>query len=129
MSVQPGCIEGENGHAPILVFSDWKKEFHVKVDASCVALGAMLKQAGEGEMDHLIAFASRKLSKPEKNYLTTEGEGLIMVYMLKTFRHYLLGRHFKMYITHSALKYLINKLVLQGKYEDGYCCFKNMILR
>jgi len=23
---------------PILVFSDWKKEFHVHVDASCIAL-------------------------------------------------------------------------------------------
>lgn len=32
----------------ILVFSDWKKEFHVHVDASCIALGAVLTQAGEG---------------------------------------------------------------------------------
>jgi len=48
---------------PILVFSDWKKEFHVHVDASRIALGVVLTQAGEGEMDHPIAFASRKLSK------------------------------------------------------------------
>ena len=26
--------------APILVFPDWKKEFHVHVDVSCIALGA-----------------------------------------------------------------------------------------
>lgn len=26
----------------ILVFSDWKKEFHVHVDASCIALGAVM---------------------------------------------------------------------------------------
>jgi len=28
--------------APNLVFPDWKKEFHVHVDASCIELGAIL---------------------------------------------------------------------------------------
>ena len=28
--------------APILVFPDWKKEFHVHVDASCIAMGVVL---------------------------------------------------------------------------------------
>jgi hypothetical protein len=37
-----------------------------------------------------------------------------MVYVLQKFRHYLLGKHFRMLIDHSALKYLINKLVLGG---------------
>jgi hypothetical protein len=38
-----------------------------------------------------------------------------MVYALQNFRHYLLGGHFKMFIDHSALKYLVNKLVLGGR--------------
>jgi hypothetical protein len=37
-----------------------------------------------------------------------------MVYALQKFRHYLLGQHFKMFTNHSALKYLVNKLVLGG---------------
>lgn len=100
---------------PILVFLDWKKEFHVHIDASCIVLGAVLTQSSEGEMDHPIAFVSRKLSKAEKNYSTTEREGFAMVYTLQKFRHYLLGRHFKMYTDHFALKYLVNKHVLGGK--------------
>ena len=99
----------------ILVFPNWKKEFHVLVDASRIALGAVLTQADEGELDHPIAFASRKLSKAEKNYSTTKHEGLVMVYLLQKFRHYLLGVHFKMYTDHYALKYLVNKPLLGGK--------------
>ena len=38
-----------------------------------------------------------------------------MVYALQKLKHYLLGAHFKMFIDHSALKYLVNKLVLGGK--------------
>ena len=100
--------------APTLVFLDWKKEFHVHVDALFIMLGAVLTQASEGELDHPIAFTSRKLSKVEKNYSMTEREGLAMVYALQKFGHYLLGRHFKMYTDHSALKHLVNKLVLGG---------------
>lgn len=77
--------------SPILVFLDWKREFHVHGYASCIALGAILRQAGEGELDNPIAFASRKLSKDEKDYSTTEKKGFAMVYALQKFRHYLLG--------------------------------------
>jgi hypothetical protein len=48
--------------APILIFPDWTKEFHVHVDASSMALGEILSQLGEGDIDHPIVFASRKLS-------------------------------------------------------------------
>lgn len=102
--------------ASILVFLNWKNKFHVHVDVSCIALGFVLTQAGEGKLDHPIAFANRKLSKVEKKYSTTEHEGLAMVYELQKFRHYLLGGHFKVYTDHSALKYLVNKPVLGGKY-------------
>jgi hypothetical protein len=101
--------------APILVFPDWSKEFHVHVDASSIALGAVLAQPGAGDIDHPLAFASRKLSTAEINYTTTEREGLAMVYALQKFRHYLLGGHFKMFTDHSALKYLVNKPVLGGR--------------
>jgi len=99
----------------ILVFPDWKKIFHVHVDASSIALGVILAQPSEGGIDHPIAFVSRKLSSVERNYTTIEREGLAMVYALQKFKHYLLGSHFKMFTDHSALKYLVNKPVLGGK--------------
>jgi hypothetical protein len=101
--------------ASILVFLDWEKEFHVHVDASAIALGEVLTQPGEGDIDHPIAFASRKLSDSEQNYNTTEREGLAMVYALQKYIHYLLGKHFKMFTDHSSLRYLVNKPVLGGR--------------
>jgi hypothetical protein len=68
--------------APILIFPDWSKEFHVHVDASYIALGAVLSQPRAGDIDHPLSFASRKLSTAEMNYTSIEREGLAMVYTL-----------------------------------------------
>ncbi len=82
MLVNLGCVKRKYGHHPILVFPDWKEEFHVHVDASCNVVGVVLTQVDEGELDHPIVFASKNLSKAKKNYSTIEHEGLAMVYAL-----------------------------------------------
>jgi hypothetical protein len=88
--------------APILVFPDGEKKFYVHVDGSAISLGAILVQLGVVDLDHPIAFAIRKLSDSEKNYNMTKREGLAMVCALQNFRHYLLGKHFKMFTDHSV---------------------------
>jgi hypothetical protein len=100
---------------PILIFPNWENEFHVHVDASRISLGAILTQLVDGAMDDPIYFASRKLSQEELNCTTTEREGLAMIYALQKFRHYFLGSHFKFFTNHSALKYLVNKPMLEGR--------------
>ena len=62
----------------------------------------------------MLSFARRNLSTFEINYTATEREGLAMVYELQKFLQYLLGGHFKMFIDHFALKYLVKNLVLGG---------------
>jgi hypothetical protein len=44
-----------------------------------------------------------------------EREGLAMVHALPKFKHYLLGKDFKIFIDHSTLKYLVNKPELAGR--------------
>jgi hypothetical protein len=73
--------------APILFFLDWSKEFHVHFDVSSITLGVVLAQPRVGDIDHLLTFASKKLSIAEINYTTTEREGLAMVYALQKFHH------------------------------------------
>ena len=96
-------VKAKMPSAPILVFPDWNKEFHVHGDASSVVLGVVLTQPGEGDLDHPIAYASRKLLFAERNYTMIEREGLAMAYALQKFKHYLLGDRFKMFTDHSTL--------------------------
>jgi hypothetical protein len=56
----------------ILIFPDGDKDLCVHVDASSIVLGTVLSQPGEGDIDHPIVFASRKLSISKKNYTTTK---------------------------------------------------------
>ena len=49
------------------------------------------------------------MNDAEKNYTTTEREGLGMIYVLKKFRHYLLANKFVFFTNHQALLYLVNK--------------------
>jgi hypothetical protein len=45
----------------------------VHVDASSIALGAVLAQPGEGDIDHPLAFSRRKLSIAKVNYYRERG--------------------------------------------------------
>ena len=113
--------------SPIQVFLEWMKEFHVHVDASSIALGVVLAKSHKGDIDHPIVFSSWKLSSAEINYTMIETEGLEIFYALQKFHHYLLGGHFNMFIDHSMLKYLVNNLVLGGRYCVSCYSFKSLI--
>ncbi|BHF62235.1 hypothetical protein SprV_0200521600 [Sparganum proliferum] len=83
-------------------------EFILDTDASDRAIGAVLSQLTADGDEKAIAFASRQLSKQERRYSTTRREMLALVYFLKYFRPYLLGRHFVVRTDHNALQWLQN---------------------
>ena len=91
-------------NTPILAypcFDHNANEFHLQTDASAVGLGAVLEQDG-----HVIAYASRALTAPERKYSVIQRECLAVVYGLKHFRHYLLGKRFKVLTDHEPLQWL-----------------------
>jgi len=79
--------------------------FLLDTDACDVSIGAVLSQVQNG-VERVIAYASRLLSKPERNYCVTRKELLAIVCYTKTFRQYLLGRQFVIRTDHSALQWL-----------------------
>ena len=80
--------------APVLRAPDYTKVFYKHVDASAYAVGCVLAQPGEGNMDFPISYAGRQLNLADKNYSTIEREGLGMIFAMKKFRHYLLAKKF-----------------------------------
>src|SRR5258705_10720479 len=55
---------------------------------------------------HPIAYASRCLSRSEKNHPIWEQETLAAVYGISQFRHYLYGQKFRIMTDHHGLCYL-----------------------
>ena len=92
--------------APILAFPKPDgSQFILDTDASAYAIGAVLSQVQEGK-ERVIAYASRCLDKPERNYCVTRREMLAVVYFTKYFKHYLLGRKFLLRTDHGSLTWL-----------------------
>jgi hypothetical protein len=87
----------------------WNKPFLVYCDASGKAVGSTLSQLDENGHDHPIHFANRQLISAKKKYIVTEQKGLVVIFSLKKFRHYLLGYKAKIVIDHKALTHLVNK--------------------
>ena len=65
---------------PILRSLNWDVIFHVHIDSPNSAIGCVLAQPGDHKLDYPIYFTSRQLNNAERNYTTTEREGLSMVY-------------------------------------------------
>jgi hypothetical protein len=69
----------------------------------------------QANREKVIAYASRGLSKSEKNYCVTERELLAVVYFIQYFRQYLLGRKFIVRTDHQALVWLFSLREPNGK--------------
>lgn len=91
---------------PILGYPDSENEFVVDTDASNTGIGGVLSQR-KGEHEVVIAYFSKSLSKPERNYCVTRRELLAVVKTLQHFSKYLLGRKFRIRTDHAALKWLL----------------------
>src|SRR5271166_3233579 len=79
--------------------------YYLDTDASDIGLGAVLSQMQDG-VERPIAYASRSLNNAERIYCTTRKELLAVVYGLKQYRQYLLGRPFVIRTDHSSLQWL-----------------------
>jgi len=90
---------------PILALPEDEGIYLLNTDASETGLGAVLFQL-QTNGKRVIAYVSQTLSAPERKYETTRKELLTVVYGLKRFRQYLLGRHFAIRTDHPALSWL-----------------------
>ena len=83
-------------------------------DASDHGIGAVLSQF-QGGMERPIAFASRTLSKSERNYCVTHHDLLAIVEFVKQHRHYLQGTRFCIQTDHAPLRSIIKAKDPEGQ--------------
>uniref|UniRef100_A0A5S6QMM6 RNA-directed DNA polymerase n=1 Tax=Trichuris muris TaxID=70415 RepID=A0A5S6QMM6_TRIMR len=86
----------------VLAHFDGSKPLLLACDASDYGLGAVLSQVEEGQ-EKVVAYASRTMSKTERNYAQIDKEALALMYGVKKFHQYLFGRHFTALTDHKPL--------------------------
>ena len=90
---------------PVLAFPDFSKKCVLDTDASDCGIGAVLSQIHDGQ-ERVVAYASKSLSKAERNYIVTRRELLAIVTFVIHFRQYLLGTTFILRTDHNSLIWL-----------------------
>ncbi|GBL62120.1 Retrovirus-related Pol polyprotein from transposon 297 [Araneus ventricosus] len=93
--------------SPILTYPWTDKDFILDTDASNEGIGAVLSQ-NTGNEERVIAYFSKSLGKPERNYCVTRKELLAIVKSIEHFHHYLYGRKFLLRTDHTSLRWLLN---------------------
>ena len=93
--------------APVLAYPKEQGQFVLDTDASAFAIGGVLSQVHDGE-ERVIAYGSKALSKPERNYCVTRRELLAIVVFLRKYRHYIGGSKVKVRTDHGSLRWLCN---------------------
>ena len=100
--------------SPILAYADFKAPFILHTDASGDGLGAVLYQAQEGKQ-RVIAYASRSLSKSERNYPVHKLEFLALKWAITDkFHEYLYGSQFQVYTDNNPLTYVLTTAKLDA---------------
>ena len=84
--------------ALVLKVPDMNKDFLVCTDASKEGLGCVLMKEGR-----VITYSSRKLRPHEENYVTHDLDIFSILYALRLWRHYLVGRKFELNTYHHGL--------------------------
>ena len=99
--------------APVLKAPDFSRPFIIHTDASNYALGGTLLQLGEdSEVEHVVAYYSRKFQSAERNYSAQERECLALIDSVKHWRPYIDSSvEWVARTDHESLKYLLSQAV------------------
>ena len=92
---------------PILACADFAKPFKLHTNASVLGLGAVLYQVYD-DVEKVISYASRSLTKSETKYLVHKLEFLCLIWAItEQFHKYLYQNTFDVYTNNNPLTYVL----------------------
>jgi len=93
--------------APVLLMPDFDAPFKIECDASDFDYRAILSQQGQDTHWHPVAYLSKQITPPERNYVIYDKELLAIVRALEMWRHYLEGSShpIEIWSDHKNLEY------------------------
>ena len=94
--------------SPVLAYPVFSKPFILDTDASDVGISGVLSQLDSEGRERVIAFGSRLLTKPDRQYCVTRRELLAVVTFIRQYRPYLICRRFTLRTDHGSLTWLRN---------------------
>lgn len=100
---------------PILLLFNHKLPVHIFVDASQIAVGALLKQTDVSIILHPVAYHSSALRSYEKKITISELECVVIIDVLDKFYYYRHEQKFTILTDHATLDLLKNVKNLRGR--------------
>ena len=95
---------------------DMNRGFEVSTDASDMGLGCVLSQRTADGRDMPVCFASKSFSDSERNWHIRDKEVFALIFAVRKFRSYLLGKPFMWFTDHCGLQWLKNTKDPRGRY-------------
>ena len=100
-------------NTPVLAYPDYRQKLKLYTDASESGLGAVLTQIKEDNLERLVTYASRTLSKSEQNYDAHKLEFLAPKWAITDrFCEYLYGSMFDVFTNNNPLTYILTSAKL-----------------
>ena len=115
---------------PILAYANYQKPFKLHIDASDNGLEVVLYQKQDNDTECVIAYASRTLSKSDRNYDTHKLEFLALKWLItERFHEYLYGGHFEVYTDNNPLTYILTTAKLDATGQRWIASLANYIFK
>jgi hypothetical protein len=122
-------LKDKMSKAPILGHPDFTKDWFLETDGSKIGMGGILFQKDADNRRIVIGYASQAFKEAEQQWPAYERECYAAAYAMSYFRHYLIGRPFKLLVDSKMIKHIQKKPALGTRLYKWYVQTQDFIFQ